>query len=143
MLRQLVQQNESVKILVLSTHAEPIDVSRALGGGALGYISKRAVAEEFIEAVRQVSRGRRYIERGIAEQLPVASLSGADPLGRLTSRESDILRFVGQGKTYKQIAAALGVSKSTVTTSSNAIKEKLAIKSNTDLVRLAIKRFVT
>jgi two-component system, NarL family, invasion response regulator UvrY len=139
LLHRLVKLDRSMRILVLSMHSEPVYAARALQAGARGYVSKSATPEEFIEAVRQVGNGGRYIEREIAVHLVVAKFWGVDPLDQLTAREVDILRLLGEGKTYTQIAAALGVSYKTVANSSSAIKGKLAVGSTADLIRLSIE----
>jgi two-component system, NarL family, invasion response regulator UvrY len=139
LLRQLVQMDKTAKILVLSMHSEPVYAARALQTGARGYVSKSATAEEFVEAVRQVGHGRRYIENEIALQLAVRKLSRADPFDQLTAREIDILRLLGDGKTYTQIAAALGVSYKTVANSSCVIKEKLQVGTTAELIRLSVE----
>jgi two-component system, NarL family, invasion response regulator UvrY len=139
LLHRLVQLDKATKILVLSMHSEPIYAARALQAGAQGYISKSAAAEEFVEAVRQVGKGERYIEREIAAKLALGKFSGVDPLDQLTAREIDILRLLGEGNTYTQIAAAMGVSYKTVANSTSVIKEKLAVETTADLIRLSIE----
>lgn len=139
LLRRLVQLDKAVKILVLSMHSEPVYAARALQAGARGYISKSAGAEEFVEAVRQVGKGGQYIEREIAAELAVGKFSKRDPLDQLTTREVDVLRLLGEGKSYAQIAAALRVSYKTVANSSSMIKEKLAVETTADLIRLSVE----
>jgi two-component system, NarL family, invasion response regulator UvrY len=139
LLRRFVRLDKSTKILVLSMHSQAVYAARALQAGALGYVSKSASAEEFVEAVRQVGKGNCYIEREIAVELAVGKFSRIDPLDRLTAREIDILRLLGEGQTYTQIATALGVSYKTVANSSSIIKEKLAVETTTDLIRLSVE----
>jgi two-component system, NarL family, invasion response regulator UvrY len=139
LLRRLVQLDKSSKILILSMHSEPVYAARALQAGARGYVSKSAAAEEFVEAVRQVGKGSRYIEREIAAELAVGKFSRIDPLDQLTAREIDILRLLGEGKTYTQIATALGVSYKTIANSSSVIREKLAVDTTADLIRLSVE----
>ena len=139
LLRRLVLADKSVKIIVLSMHSEPIYAARALQAGARGYVSKSAGAEEFIVAVRQVGEGGRYIEREIAQELVVGKFSNRDPFDELTAREIDILRLLGEGKSYTQIAAAIGVSYKTIVNSSVVIKEKLAVETTADLIRLSVE----
>jgi len=139
LLRRLVQLDKAAKILVLSMHSEPVYAARALQAGARGYISKSASAEEFVDAVRQVGKGGHYIEREIAAELAVGKFSKKDPLDQLTTREVDILRLLGEGKSYTQIAAALGVSYKTVANSSSMIKDKLAVETTADLIRLSVE----
>jgi DNA-binding NarL/FixJ family response regulator len=139
LLRRLVHMDRATRILVLSMHSEPVYAARALQAGARGYISKSAAAEELVEAVRQVGKGGHYIERDIAAELAVGKFSGTDPLDQLTAREVDILRLLGEGKTYTQIAAALGVSYKTVANASSVIREKLAVETTADLIRLSVE----
>jgi len=139
LLRRLLQFDKSTRILVLSMHSEPVYAARALQAGAQGYISKNASAEELVEAVRQVAKGERYIEPEIAVKLAVGKFSRTDPLDQLTTREIDILRLLGEGNTYTQIAAALGVSYKTVANASSVIKEKLAVETTADLIRLSVE----
>jgi two-component system invasion response regulator UvrY len=139
LLRHLVHLDKAAKVLVLSMHSEPVYAARALQAGARGYVSKSAGAEEFVAAVRRVGRGGRYIEREIAAELAIAKFSKRDPLDQLTTREVDILRLLGEGKTYAQIASAIGVSYKTVANSSSLIKGKLAVETTADLIRLSIE----
>jgi two-component system, NarL family, invasion response regulator UvrY len=139
LIRRLVQFDKSTKILVLSMHSEPVYAARALQAGARGYVSKSASADEFVDAVRQVGKGGRYIEREIAAELAVGRFSKIDPLDQLTAREIDILRLLGEGKSYTQIAAVLGVSYKTIANSSSVIREKLAVETTADLIRLSVE----
>jgi two-component system, NarL family, invasion response regulator UvrY len=139
LLRRLVQMDKAVKILVLSMHSEPVYAARALQAGARGYMSKSAGAEEFVNAVRQVGNGGHYVERDIAAELAVAKYAHKSPLDELTTREIDILRLLGQGKSYAQIAAMVGVSYKTVANASSLMKHKLAVETTADLIRLSIE----
>jgi two-component system, NarL family, invasion response regulator UvrY len=139
LLRRLVQLDETVKILVLSMHSEPIYAARALQAGARGYVSKSAGADEFVDAVRQISKGGHYVEREIAAELAVGKFSKKDPLEQLTTREIDVLRLLGEGKSYAQIASVLGVSYKTVANSSSMIKQKLAVETTGDLIRFSVE----
>jgi two-component system, NarL family, invasion response regulator UvrY len=139
LLRRLVQLDKSTNILVLSMHSEPIYAARALQTGARGYVSKSASAEELVDAVREVSRGGHYIEREIAGELAIGKFSKRDPMDLLTTREIDILRLLGTGRNYAQIAAAIGVSYKTVANAASLIREKLSVQTTADLIRLSIE----
>ena len=139
LLRRLIQLDKAARILVLSMHSEPVYAARALEAGARGYVSKSAGAEEFVNAVRQVGKGGHYVEREIAGELAVAKFSQTNPLDRLTTREIDILRLLGQGKSYARIAAAVGVSYKTVANASSLMKQKLSVETTADLIRLSIE----
>jgi two-component system invasion response regulator UvrY len=139
LLRRLVQADKTVKVLILSMHSEPVYAARALQAGARGYVSKSAGADEFVDAVRQVGRGGHYVEREIAAELAIGKFSTKDPFDQLTTREIDILRLLGEGQSYAQIAAAVGVSYKTIANSSSMIKEKLSVETTADLIRLSIE----
>ena len=136
LLRRLLIENRQVKVVVLSMHAEPIYVSRTLNAGARGYVSKTASADELIAAVREVAAGGRYVEREIAAQLVVSQYGGVNPLEKLTTREVDIVRLLGEGKNFVAIASALGITYKTVANACSIIKGKLGVERTSDLVRL-------
>jgi two-component system, NarL family, invasion response regulator UvrY len=139
LLRRLMQLDKSSRILILTMHSEPVYAARALQAGARGYVTKSASAEEFLEAIRQVGKGGIYIEKDIASELAVRKFSKSDPLDQLTAREIDILRLLGEGQTYTQIATLLGVSYKTIANASSMIKEKLAVDTTADLIRLSVE----
>jgi len=139
-LRRIVNLDKAVRVLVLSMHSEPIYAARALQAGAHGYVSKSAGADEFVAAVRAVSRGERYIERELATHLAVSKFSEKDPLDELTAREVDILRGLGEGRSYAEIAAGIGVSYKTIANTSTRIKKKLGVDRTADLIRLSLEK---
>jgi two-component system, NarL family, invasion response regulator UvrY len=136
LLRRLLIENRQVRVLVLSMHSEPIYVSRTLNAGARGYVSKMASADELIAAVREVAAGGRYVEKEIAAQLVISQYGGANPLEKLTTREVDIVRLLGEGKNFATIASALGITYKTVANACSIIKGKLGVERTSDLIRL-------
>ena len=138
-LRRIVNLDKAIRVLVLSMHSEPIYAARALQAGARGYVSKSAGADEFVTAVRAVLQGGRYIERELATHLAVSKFSEKDPLDELTAREVDILRGLGEGRSYAEIAAGIGVSYKTIANTSTRIKKKLGVDRTADLIRLSME----
>jgi two-component system, NarL family, invasion response regulator UvrY len=136
LLRRLILENRAARILVLSMHSEPIYVARTLKAGARGYISKTASAEELMAAVREIGAGGRYVEREIAAQIVISQYKGDDPLQKLSTREVDIVRLLGEGKSLAAIAEAIGVSYKTVANTCSIIKGKLGVERTVDLIRL-------
>ncbi len=136
LLRRIIIENRAARILVLSMHSEPIYVARTLKAGARGYISKTASAEELMAAVREICAGGRYVEREIASQIVISQYKGDDPLQKLTTREIDIVRLLGEGKSLAAIADAIGVSYKTVANTCSIIKGKLGVERTVDLIRL-------
>lgn len=140
LIRRMRLADDAVRILVLSMHAEPIFVRRALEAGALGYVSKNAAPAEILSAARAVLQGRRYVEQEIAQTLAVRFLprQAADPMDALSRRELEILRLLGEGRSLVQIAEALGVSYKTVANACTQLKTKLGVERTAELVRIAV-----
>lgn len=140
LIRRMRLADDAVRILVLSMHAEPIFVRRALEAGALGYVSKNAAPAEILSAARAVLQGRRYVEQEIAQTLAVRFLprQAADPMDALSRRELEILRLLGEGRSLVQIAEALGVSYKTVANVCTQLKTKLGVERTAELVRIAV-----
>ena len=125
---------------MLSMHAEAIYAARAVQAGARGYLSKGASSEELVTAVIRVAEGKRYVERDIATEIAVKQFSGeGDLLERLTTREMEILRLLGEGKSLANIAATLGVAYKTVANACSLMKTKLAVERTADLIRMALE----
>jgi two-component system, NarL family, invasion response regulator UvrY len=139
LLRRLLLEDKAARVLVLSMHAEPVYVAHALKAGARGYVSKSAAADELVTAIQQVAQGGRYIEREIAAQLVFTQYSTEDPLQQLSTREVDILRLLGEGKSLAAIAQTLGVTYKTIANSCSAIKGKLGLERTADLIRLTFE----
>jgi DNA-binding NarL/FixJ family response regulator len=132
-----------MKLLVLSMHKEILYAERALRAGANGYIMKRENGEMLIAAIRSVLGGETYVSREFNAHL-LARLSGpkGDPSApttdRLTDREIEIFRLIGQGYGTKQIASELHLSMKTVIFHRTNIRTKLNMKSTFELVQFAI-----
>jgi two-component system invasion response regulator UvrY len=138
LLRRLLLEDRSTRIVVLSMHVEPIYVTRAMELGARGYLSKHASADELLTAVRRVSDGGRYIENAIAQELALQQVSSGRGLQELTERDIEIMRLLAQGQSLAEIADALGVGYKTVANACSAIKAKLGVARTSDLVRMAM-----
>lgn len=132
-------QTGAAPVLVLSMHAEPLYVSRALGAGAQGYVSKNASPEELLLAVRKVAGGGKYIEGELAQALALDPPHVSQNLDRLAPRDLEILRLLARGKSLSQIAEALGLGYKTIANTCTGIKAKLGVPRTTDLVRVAIE----
>ena len=140
LLKRFLIEDPQSKILMLSMHAEAIYAARAVQAGARGYISKGASAEELLTAVQRVAEGKRYVEREIATDLAVKQFSGdGDILERLSMREMEILRLLGEGKSLAAIASTLGVAYKTVANACSLMKNKLAVERTADLIRMALE----
>lgn len=141
LLRRMLKENAKARIIIFSMHSEPLYAARALRLGAKGYVSKSAASEELLIAIRKVSEGGHYVERELASQLAVSSYGGQDPLQQLSTREMEILRLLGEGRSMSQIADALGVSYKTIANTCSLMKSKLGLDRTADLIRTSIELF--
>jgi DNA-binding NarL/FixJ family response regulator len=139
LLQRLLRENSKARVVVFSMHAEPIYAARAMRLGAKGYVSKSAAAEELIAAVRRVCDGGTYVERELATEMAAGPTSGGDPLQQLTTREMEILRLLGDGRSMSQIAETLGVSYKTIANTCSIMKTKLGLERTADLIRMSIE----
>ncbi len=141
-LREIRRGGPAPRVLVLSLHADPAYVARAVRDGADGYLLKDTAVQELPRAIRAVLMGEGFYSPraqhalGEAMRLPEAS----DPLSRLTSREVEVLRHVAEGQPSKAIAATLGIGVRTVETHRANLMRKLELWSVAELTRFAIER---
>ena len=138
LLRRMLRESDTARILVLSMHAEPMYAARAMELGAHGYLSKNTSAEELLTAVRRVTEGRKYIENEIAQELALNNTARAQELRDLTERDLEILRLLAEGMSLTEIADTLGVGYKTVANGCSLIKSRLGVTRTNDLVRLAM-----
>ena len=136
----------SARILVLSASGEQQDVLDAVKAGATGYLLKSAARSEFLDAVRRTADGDAVFTPGLAglvlgeyRRLAAAPAPAAEP-PRLTDRETEVLRLVAKGLSYKQIAERLVVSHRTVQNHVQNTLHKLQLHNRVELVRYAIEQ---
>jgi DNA-binding NarL/FixJ family response regulator len=129
----------TLPVLVLSMHAEPLYVTRALDAGARGYVSKNVAPDELVTAIKQVASGGRYVEGELAQALVLNEANAIEPLEQLSSRDLEIMRLLARGHSLSEIADALGLSYKTIANTCTQIKVKLGVNRTTDLVRLALE----
>lgn len=139
-----------MRVLVLSASGEHEDVLEAVKAGASGYLLKSASREEFLDAVRRTHAGDAVFTPGLAGLVlgeyrrlaaaPPAAGDGTADTPRLTQRETEVLRLVAKGLTYKQIAQRLVLSHRTVQNHVQNTLTKLQLHNRVELVRYAIER---
>ena len=141
-LPDLLRRSEVTRILVLTMHPEEMHALRSLRAGAAGYLTKDAVPQELVLAIRRIHSGRRYISPDLAEQLAfeLTTETAAQPLDVLSLREQEVLRLLASGKKPAAIAEELGVSPRTIGTYRSRMLEKLRLDSTADLIRFAISQ---
>jgi DNA-binding NarL/FixJ family response regulator len=131
-------------ILVVSMHDETLYAERVLRAGGRGYIMKQEGGKKLMEAIRQVLSGQIYVSEKMSAKILELfsggrSKTGSSPIERLTDREFEVFQFIGEGKGTREIAGHLHLSVKTVEVHRANIKEKLKIKTATDLVRYAVR----
>ena len=144
--RLIRERCAGTRVIMLSMYSDAVHVYRALQAGATGYIIKRSVAKELVDAILAVHRGGRYLSRQLADVVidhVVHRSAPDDPLDRLSSRERQVLQLLAEGHSVAEIAATLSLSPKTVETYRARMMEKLGIYELAGLVRFAIQQGVT
>jgi DNA-binding NarL/FixJ family response regulator len=143
----LVEADPTVRVLILSASGEQDDVLAAVKAGATGYLVKSASRSELVDAVTRVSRGDTVFTPGLAglvlgeyRRLSDTPASSADDTPRLTDRETEVLRLVAKGLSYKQIAERLVLSHRTVQNHVQNTLRKLQMHNRVQLARYAIEK---
>jgi DNA-binding NarL/FixJ family response regulator len=146
LIKQLHTQHPALPLLVVSMHPPAQFARRALGAGALGYLTKDSAPEDFVTAIEQARRGRRYVGPVSAVRDEANDLlatwpaeSQASPHDALSDREYQVLRMLGSGLTVSDIARALTLSVKTISTYRTRVLDKLGMRSNAELMRYAIE----
>src|SRR4051812_5859274 len=137
-----------LRIIILSIHADEASVRRALANGAMGYILKDAPTEDLLQAVKTVMVGRRYLSPLLSERAIDVFVNGtsssssatADTFETLTSREREVFDLAAEGLNNNEIAVQLSISPRTAETHRANIMRKLGLRTQTELVRYAIRR---
>jgi DNA-binding NarL/FixJ family response regulator len=139
--RRILAHNGSARLIMFSMNDDPVFAARAIEVGAKGYVSKTGDPNDLVEAIREVGNGGVYLPAAIARSVAFAGPAFAQsPLSKLTSREIEILRLLGAGKSLSEIAWLVHSSYKTIANTSSIIRQKLGLRSSSELVRFAIER---
>lgn len=140
-LKQLKEENITVKALIFSLHHENQVALRALKAGAYGYLCKDSADSELAGAVRTILAGKKFITAGIAEQMASQLENPSDkaPHELLSDREYQTFLMLANGKTVSQVADELALSIPTVSTYRARILEKIGLKNNAQITRYAMQ----
>jgi len=138
--RRLLRVDETLKIVVVGTHASgpyPVHLFKA---GIAGYLTKASSGEEMIACIRKVYRGQRYVCADVAQTLLLDQVQdGATPLGCLTQRELSVLVLLSQGHHRREISTKLCVSPKTISTYRTRLMRKLGARSDVELTHLSLR----
>ena len=133
-----------VAVLVVSMHDEALYAERALRAGARGYIMKNEGGAKLVEAIRQVLQGKTYVSENMSGKV-LEIFSGRrrreddTTIGKLTDREFEVFRLLGQGMTTREIGQQLRLGTKTVETHRLHVREKLGLKSGPALIKYAVR----
>ena len=146
--RKIVEEMGDVKVIALSIHSSRHFVAEMLKAGASGYILKECLFDELVEAIKTVLNGGTYLSpkiTGVVIDDYVKRLSTQyQPEGTvLTEREREVLQFLSEGKSTKQIAMQLHVSAKTIESNRRNIMDKLSINSVAELTKYAVREGLT
>jgi len=144
--RQIMQRNPKLNVLILSMYSDENYVVQTLRAGARGYLLKDSAEDELIDAVRTVNSGVPYFSPRIARMLVGDSMQRLrnecvdDTYELLTPREREVLQLIAEGKSNKEVAAALFVSPTTIETHRARIMDKLDLHSTAEIVLYAVRK---
>jgi two-component system response regulator NreC len=124
-----------IKVIAFSMFDQSEAVNQMKLAGANGYIMKNSPLKKLVEAIRKVARDETFFDDAITT---LDTTSKEEII--LSSREKEILRLIGEGKTSQEIADQLFIGKSTVDTHRKNILKKMNIHGKTDLIRFAVER---
>jgi DNA-binding NarL/FixJ family response regulator len=159
---QLKRSGSTAKIIFLTMHPDVSYAARALAAGAAGFVLKHSAPGELLTAVGEAMAGRTYVTPRVAAELkrlkrPVAATmhaqasassssassaaaaAVADPIGRLTPRQREVLQLVAEGRSAKEVASILNISPRTAEFHKYRLMEQLAVTTNAELVQYAMR----
>lgn len=143
-LKQARTSSPNTRVIVLSMHNDEPYVIEALRAGASAYLLKGSESEEIAQALKEVMAGRRYLSAPLSEwainALATKVAEASDPLSTLSPREREVLQLATEGYGNPEIAEKLFISPRTAETHRTNLMRKLALQSQTDLVRFAIRK---
>ncbi len=142
--RLLKKRGIRAKVIILSMHTSAPYVVQALKYGVMGYVSKDDSADELVDAISQVSEGERYLSPQLSDRIIDGFVNKMDsgtlnPYDALTERERMVFQMVAEGTSNNEIAEKLSISPRTVETHRANMMKKLDLRSQSDLIRYAIR----
>jgi len=139
--RQIIKNQETAKVLVLTVHESHQVVREVLDAGARGYILKSDAGRDLIAAVQALQRNKTFFTSKVAELMLDSFLKGKPGIEKevLTAREREVVQLLAEGKSTKEVAVALGLSVKTAETHRSNIMRKLDLHSVSELVLYAVR----
>ena len=140
--KKILRYNPDAKIIVLTIQTEEPYPTKIMQAGASGFLTKGAEPEEMIRAIKDVASGKRFISPSVAQQIALSKVSSIDtesPFKSLSERELQITEMIAKGLKAGDIAERLNLSPKTVNSYRYRIFDKLNLKGDVELTRLAIR----
>ena len=133
---------EAPKVAMLTVSEDDDDILRALKAGALGYVLKGIGAHDLVQVVRDLAAGRSYVSPSLASRILAAmrarpAAEPRSPIEDLTAREVTILRLVAEGRSNREVGAALDLQEKTVKHYMTSILQKLQVRNRVEAAVLA------
>lgn len=134
------RRHPSMPVLVLTSTPEERGALSAMRAGARGYVQKDSTAEEILDAMAMVARGRTWVSATVADQMATELMqpSAKAPHEMLSRRELEVFQLIARGRTMTDIAGTMGISVKTASTYRTRILEKTGFRSNADIVVYAV-----
>jgi len=140
--RQLKQKMPSVKFIFVTMNEDPELAVEAMRSGASGYVLKKSVASELLQAMQSALRGKSYITpqitRGMQESF-IRNPRGTNHPKSLTARQREVVQLLAEGKSMKEAADVLKVAPRTVAFHKYRVMQDFGFKTNADLIQFAVK----
>jgi DNA-binding NarL/FixJ family response regulator len=143
LVRWIRSEHPETRVLVLSMQDEALYAERLLRMGVSGYVMKNVAGTDFLDALRKVARGQRHVSAAMSERLLSQVARGRmpgtdeDPVSALTEREVEVFRLIGGGVSTREISQRLDLSMKTVDAHRRHMREKLNLRSTSELIRYA------
>jgi DNA-binding NarL/FixJ family response regulator len=144
--RQLARSVPTAKVVMITQQLDPAYVHAAFTAGARGYVAKQSASTELVDAIRCALRGHYFVTPLVGKSAAelVAMNPGKNPSelfgSTLTARQREVLQLVAEGKSTKEISAALHISPKTVEFHRNSLMDELGVRTTAELTRYAISR---
>jgi len=142
-IEQIHYVSPSTKVLMITVHKADAYIMKALQAGVRGYLQKENAAEDLLPALRKITSGGTFLASTVSSYLVDKAIERPKEKAfketALTAREEEILRLVSEGKSAKEIANSLFISRRTVENYKNTLLKKLNLHKTSDLIKYAIK----
>lgn len=144
--REIVRRNPEARVIMLSMYSDSERVYQSLQAGARGYVLKRDLSEELIDAIRQVAANGRYLSPSVTDTVISDYLHEKKPpdaLHQLSMRERHVLQLLVEGKSAAWVARTLHLSPRTIETYKARLMRKLGLSDLPALVKFAVRHGLT